>query len=342
MIEKKIGIILITYNRASDLEHTFKELLKSPFMTCNIKVLDNCSTDHTPKICAKYQKIFPKMTIIRHKRNIGGNPNILRAVEYGEFEYTWILCDDDFYDFTDCSDLISAIESEKYDLISPGSPGEFEWERGLSTSVKELIRKGALFFQARSFVPGLIFRTELFDSISIHQGYSNAHNFFPVFPFINKTFENDCSIFISKNVIVNNGTHNPASYSHLSFIVGWVNSCLMIKDKKVRKKAIYGDIGNNHLLKRVFHAILLQKAKNEPTFKDTFILIHDLNLAFGLSKDVLITLLIMPLAILPSFLARFILKFYLYLMFTRHGNDIPQDWLDDLSKTRTIDPLRKF
>jgi glycosyltransferase involved in cell wall biosynthesis len=343
MIEEKLGIILVTYNRAHDLEHTFKQLINSPFAGCKIKVLDNCSTDETPNICAKYQKLFPEMIIIRHKRNIGGNLNILRAVEHAEFIYTWILCDDDFYDFTSCSDVKYAIESEKYDLISPGSPGEYEWERGLSTHVKDLINRGAIFFYVRTFVPGIIFKTELFDTLSVHQGYANAHNFFPLFPFINKSFENNFSIYVSKNIIVRNGTQNPASYSHLSFLAGWINSCLMIKDKKVRKKAIYGESNNNSLLKRIFHAILLQKAKSEKnTFRDAFLIIHDLSMAFGLSVDVLIILLIFPMMIIPRFVSKFVLKTYLYAKYTIQGKDIPHDWTEDLSKTRTIDPLRKF
>lgn len=343
MIEEKLGIMLVTYNRAHDLERTFKQLLKSPFASCKIKVLDNSSTDNTQKICRRYQKLFPEMIIIRHKWNIGGNPNILRAVEHSESIYTWILCDDDFYEFNDCSDVIDAIESEKFDLISPGSPGEYDWERGLSTNVKELINRGAMFFQSRSFIPGIIFKTELIDSISIHQGYSNAHNFFPLFPFINKSFENNYSIYISKHIIVNNGTHNAASYSHLSFITGWINSCLMIKDKNIRKKAIYDDINHQALLKRIFHGILIQKAKNEGNIlKDAFLIIHDITVAFGFSKDVLIILIIMPMVIIPGFISKFILNFYLYLKYSVHGEKVPDDWNEDLSKKRTIDPLRKF
>ena len=64
------------------------------------------------------------MMIVRHPKNIGANPNILRAVETSNSIYTWIICDDDFYDFSDCLDIIDAINSEKFDLISPGTQYE--------------------------------------------------------------------------------------------------------------------------------------------------------------------------------------------------------------------------
>jgi hypothetical protein len=46
--------------------------------------------------------------------------------------------------------------------------------------------------------------------------------------------------------------------------------------------------------------------------------------------------------IIPSFIAKFILKSYLYLRYTAHGENIPEGWKLELSEKRIIDPLRKF
>ena len=239
MIEEKLEILLITYNRYKDLDNTFKQFLDSPFSDCKFTILDNCSDDETPEICTKYQKLFPNMNIIRHVKNIGGNANVLRAFEISSSLYTWIICDDDSYDFSDCLDIINAIDSGKFDLISPGSPAEQDWERGLTTSIKKLVRKGSFYFVAKFFVPGTIFKTKLFDSLCIVNGYSNAHNLFPHFPFVNKSFENDFSIYISKKKIINMGQHNTAPFSIVYFLAGWINSCSLIKDKNIRKNAVY-------------------------------------------------------------------------------------------------------
>ena len=117
MIEEKMEIILITYNRSKYLDNTLNQFLNSPFKNCKFTVLDNCSPDNTPDICAKYEKLFPNMHIVRHSTNIGGNANILRAVETSESKYTWILGDDDNYDFSTVDDVIDAVVSDKYDFI---------------------------------------------------------------------------------------------------------------------------------------------------------------------------------------------------------------------------------
>ena len=109
MIEEKLEIVLITYNRYKDLENTLKQFSDGPFSDCKITILDNCSDDKTPEICVKYKNIFPDMTIIRHRKNIGGNANILRAVETSKSIYTWIICDDDSYDFSDCLDIVKQL-----------------------------------------------------------------------------------------------------------------------------------------------------------------------------------------------------------------------------------------
>ena len=121
MIEEKLEIVLITYNRYKDLNNTLKQFYDGPFSDCKFTILDNCSDDKTKEICEKYQNLFPNINIIRHLKNIGGNANILRAVETSTSLYTWVICDDDSYDFSECQDIINAINSGKYDLISPGS-----------------------------------------------------------------------------------------------------------------------------------------------------------------------------------------------------------------------------
>jgi glycosyltransferase involved in cell wall biosynthesis len=102
MLEEDLEILLITYDRAKDLEKTLNQVLNSPFKNCKITVIDNCSPDDTPQVCAYFQKLFSNLEIIRHKKNIGSSPNYLRAVELSSSNYTWVLCDDDTFDFSNC------------------------------------------------------------------------------------------------------------------------------------------------------------------------------------------------------------------------------------------------
>jgi len=344
MIEDKLEIVLITYNRYKDLDNTLKQFLYSPFSKCKITILDNCSDDKTPEICGKYQKLYPKMDIIRHKKNIGGNANILRAVETSNSLYTWVICDDDTYDFSECKDIINAIDSEKFDLISPGSQAEQKWERGLSTSVKKLVEKGSNYFIARSFVPGIIFKTELFDPICLVNGYVNIHNLLPYFPFANKSLENNFTIYISKKNIINIGKHNPASYSGLIFIAGWINSCSIIKTKKTRNDTVYSlNWDGRSLILKIIACVMWDKIVEEQQISNNILtLIFAIISTFGFSKSILMSIPILFVAIMPKFSFKLFLRAYIYLNYNKKGKTMPSEWNCLFSKKNSIDPLRKF
>ena len=108
-IRNYLEIIIITFNRCSLLEKTLDSLMKSPFSVCNITILNNASTDNTLDVCNNYMDKFLYLDIITHKFNIGGNANILRAVETSKGKYTWILADDDEYDFAGCNDVFKIL-----------------------------------------------------------------------------------------------------------------------------------------------------------------------------------------------------------------------------------------
>jgi glycosyltransferase involved in cell wall biosynthesis len=260
MIEKKLEIVLITYNRYQDLDNTLNEVLKSPFSSCKITVLDNCSDDKTSEVCKKYQKMYPSFNVIVHPKNIGANPNILRAVETSKSLYTWILCDDDHYDFIDCKDVLDAIESEKYDIISLGAPGQQDWEKGLITTSKELFENGSKYFNILSFIPSFIFKTELFDSESMVKGYYNVHNMYPHFPFINKSFDENFSIFTSKKDVIIRGIENTGGMTLIIWIKCWFGSCRLVKEKKIRRKIIYESPSDDDgFITRMIYAITMEK-----------------------------------------------------------------------------------
>ena len=300
MIEKELEIMIITYNRSADLENTLKQLIKSPFAKCKITVLDNCSNDNTPNICIKYQKIFSNMQIIKHEKNMGGGPNYLRAVELSKSLYTWVLCDDDNYNFCDCLDIIRALKSESFDLVIVTSHFQFGWERGLRTTSTELIKRGSRYYHTLSFIPSIIFKTKLFNSECVIKGYGNVNNLYPHFEFINTSVNENFSIYVSKNEIVKPGGHNPANFSFLMWIISWMNSCSAIKDKKIRKNAIYSLSDNDPFVKTILNNIISEKCKAEKPYKNIFSLVLAFITAFEFDKIQLLLLLIIPLALVPS------------------------------------------
>lgn len=100
-INKDLDIFLITYNRVDKLKDIVSDILSdnSPIKNCSITFLDNCSTDGTSEFLKELVKKYVNIIHIRHKANIGGNANIVRALEYVSKKYFWILCDDDTIDF---------------------------------------------------------------------------------------------------------------------------------------------------------------------------------------------------------------------------------------------------
>jgi len=319
MIENKLEIVIITFNRSNDLDNTLKQLSESPFSNCQITILDNCSEDETSLTCATYKPILDKLRIIRHDKNIGASPNFLRAVELSQLKYTWVLCDDDNYDFSECADIIKAINSEKFDLIVIGSPSKVNWKRGICTTAQELTKEYNNFFITLSFIPSFIYKTNLYDNDCIHKGYQNVHNLFPHFPFINKSFENDFSVYISNKEIIIRGQDNSPGFSGLTWLMGWMDSCLMIKDTNIRKTAVKALSGKISFYWLVVSLIVIEKMKMHTQNPPVLSLFTSSFLVFGFSKDSLILLLLFSALKLPKSVYKKSTDLYFFTKYTaRH------------------------
>lgn len=340
MLDEKLELVIITYNRDNYLENTLSQLIKSPFATCKLTILDNSSTDKTPEICLKYQKLFTNMEIIRHPTNIGGSANFLRAVETSKSLYTWILGDDDDYDFSDCDDLIEAIDSENFDILllyssnflnSEGkNVNEILEDRKLvekadfkitenrtkekyyscyETSGEELFKLiKRYYFFIMGFIPSVIFRTDTYDSECLIEGYNNIHNLYPHYKFICKSIENDNSIYKSKKDIIIRYTENTISYSLLNWFIGWFESSLMIKSPSDRK------IVTERYFKSSFSQILIysvirDKACGGKNFKNEIIsLMGTLIKVKGIFKGIIYSILVLFLSFIPQKLCKILKK----------------------------------
>jgi glycosyltransferase involved in cell wall biosynthesis len=242
-LETQLELALVTYNRAQHLDRTLEQLRKGLFAGCRITILDNCSTDDTPTVCERHVRSLPQLSVVRHRRNIGASANYLRAVELARAPYTWVLADDDDLDFTDCQDVIDVILSGSADLISLGAPGQDPRERGRWTSAARLVASGARFFYVFTFVPGVVFRSELFDSHCVADGYRNVANLYPQFPFLARAVAADFSVYVARRQLV---TRRPQASSDgdrglpstLFWLQRWARSCAFVP-AELRARAIY-------------------------------------------------------------------------------------------------------
>lgn len=334
MIEDKLELVLVTYNRAPYLENTLKQFLDSPFKNCKFTILDNCSPDDTPEICEKYSKLFPNMTIIRNHLNIGGNANITQGLRTSTSEYTWLLADDDSYNFNDCEDVINALLSDKYDFIHVSSPflptnKKEGQEKDLTEIIEEInpnreihavdlvnIIKGK-YFMDLAFISSYIFKTELINSDDIIRAYDNVPNFFPQFALISKSVNENFLIYRAKHDLIIQGD-NPENdaehtYTYTKFYEGWLHSGLMLNDKKIRK-IFYKNLDNhsiptNNYLIVLPVAIMTDKALNKKNIKNNLIsLMGALYKHTGWIKGFFLSVYLMLVYIVPSSIYKALFK----------------------------------
>jgi glycosyltransferase involved in cell wall biosynthesis len=256
-----LEILLITFNRAAELDRTLAALHSSPFAGCRVSVLDNASTDATPEVCTRWAERFEDLRVVRHPRNVGGGPNYLRAVELSRARYTWVLADDDLLDFSRCEDVIAAIDEGEVDLLAVGAPGLETWPKG-RTSLGAVWAQDGRVFSVLTFIPCQIFRSELFTDHDMADGYRHVDMLFPQFPFVRRQLERDATVHVAHHPIVQrDGWSVPGS--HLWFFVRWVRNCLTISDRDTRRGAIYGiEPSRRHWTFVLAQGIMLERARH--------------------------------------------------------------------------------
>lgn len=233
---KNLEIILITYNRKEQLQNTFNQIFadNSPIKNLPITILDNKSTDGSSELIEKYQKIFPNIKHVIHNRNIGGNANICRAFELASKKYVWILCDDDEYNWDNWSEVEQAMAKD-YDAIVVANYVNPE-------------ENDAKLIQQLTFVPAGIYKTENITSTVMTNAAFSISNMFPQLAIVCYLFNENKKFYICKNWFVKMITHgaeetyvrgldknvHPYNKSML-WIVGFINSIQMLKDKKLKR-----------------------------------------------------------------------------------------------------------
>jgi glycosyltransferase involved in cell wall biosynthesis len=258
-IAEKLELFVFTYNRAKSLERLLGAFSKSPFQACRITVLDNCSTDRTPLVVAESAPLFRELRHVRHPKNIGGLANYLRAIELANAEYTWVICDDDSYEF-DCDDLIERLARGAFDVFSVGlkphqTPGNY------AGSLRELAAKAPFFFE-HSLVSALIFRTSLYTSELIRKAYDNIPTMFPQFPFLASLVERNVSIYTCRKKMITAGVN--LGYSGFAYLRGWLESVNNIEDRAVRGFA-YRDVFRGSPFWHILLFSILIERTNRPT-----------------------------------------------------------------------------
>lgn len=176
-LKDNLSIVLITYNRKNKLKNMVNGIFEenSPIKDCSITFLDNHSDDGTSEYLQELANKQSNVIHIRHKYNIGGNANIVRAMETVDTnkKYFWMLCDDDMLDWTHWDYHHTLLEEENNDII------ELFYNFLVPTgSVYE--EQIASFTINATFVPSCIYKTRwLLEKNIFLNAYVNIHAMFP-------------------------------------------------------------------------------------------------------------------------------------------------------------------
>ena len=183
-----LHITIITYNRQDYLLSTLESLALTNLSQARITVIDNFSSDNSVDIALSLANRFYSLSVVSNPLNIGAPANVLRAYEYCDSIYHWILADDDVLNPNVVDNLISSLESLEFDLLRISDLGT-QGELGSVKTLGDLLHDPhSLSFYSFGFLSGIIHkRINCMHSIqrayeNISSGYPHLFTIFSFFP----------------------------------------------------------------------------------------------------------------------------------------------------------------
>lgn len=231
--------VLITYNRSADLQHTLNAFIEAGFSNIKLHVLDNASTDDTKSVIVAAQEHWPNLIYHRNQYNIGGNANILRAVEISSSEYSWIIGDDDAWHLEDISELSAVLRDGKADIIRLGwlvSPHS----RAKYIDAFNLVRNDKLFFASISMISATIIRRSLIIEHLPHAYMGIADAYPQLVPILRAITCQPLQVYsVSHDLMLHTPSTTPGYYfGDLEWYSSWFRMSRFINDQDCRSHYI--------------------------------------------------------------------------------------------------------
>ena len=111
-----LSVVIPTYNRAEQLDRQLRWLhdeLTGLGVTWEIRIHDNCSSDHTSAVALRWQEIFGSdvLTVVHNEQNIGGVPNLAAALSGARGAWVWSIGDDDEIHDGTCRSVVETLQA---------------------------------------------------------------------------------------------------------------------------------------------------------------------------------------------------------------------------------------
>jgi hypothetical protein len=220
-----LHIFLLTYNREKSLRRTLEAIAAGALKDHPLTVMDNCSTDGTPRVCEEMLPLLPRMEVRRHSRNVGFGANYLRSIEWSQGEYTWVLCDDDTLFPERAGALIDLLRDARPEACFVGGPHQEKWPAGPGVSPVEIQRKLGTFLTGQSFVPALVFKSSLIGSRELLNGYLAIRTNFPQLVIGGKLLAGDIPCAVLRPPVLQREDPAEKVTVYLDWVDGWSAFC---------------------------------------------------------------------------------------------------------------------
>src|SRR3989344_9484832 len=107
--QKKVSVVIPTYNLKSDLLDCIDSIVRQDYKNIEIIVVDNASTDGTSEAV---KKKFPKVKVIRNKKNLGVTGGANRGVKEAVGAYLLFIDHDNILKKDMITKLVELMESD--------------------------------------------------------------------------------------------------------------------------------------------------------------------------------------------------------------------------------------
>lgn len=217
--------VVITYNRAEYLRKTLQVFVDAGLQSMRLHILDNASTDHTAQLVEQFRAQWPHLTYHRNQYNIGGNGNILRALEISDSEYSWVIGDDDEWHLEHVGELLDAVRTRQADVVRLG------WlvaddVRGRVAEARELALTEPFFFASLSMISATVARRALIAPHLAH-AYQNTGDAYPqLVPFMRALESGSYTVYSTRaDIVVHTPNAAPGYYfGDLEWYAAWMRS----------------------------------------------------------------------------------------------------------------------
>ncbi len=324
----KLSICIPTRNREAYLNECLNSLLSQDMDDLEVVIVDGASTDNTKSLVEKYAKLFSNLVYFRRDECVGVDRDILRAVQLSHGEYCWLMSDDDLLEHgalkyvLNYIDLYSPLSGISVNYIAYDSKMQFKIHTVPAIS-RSKIKNDFLFTDCKKcfsnlgmhlgFLSGQIVNRDIWLKTVSNNNLDNYYNSWLLVYIIGRMFEFESKwLYIHKELVkyrsgndsflARLGVYNRQLITHINFTA--VIQRIFGYRSDTYNKVIYTIIAD-----RMARSLAVIKADgcSSATQYKLFLLYISRYWYFPL-----FWYKIFPVFFIPSFLLRYIKRFYIW------------------------------